>query len=166
MSTLTWLPRGGTPMATAVPPQSSASMALRNTAGWPTQSNAHVTPPGPSALATELGPWGTIFLISSTASVWDASTKWVAPNCRARASFDAIVSTATMRLAADKRSAWITLRPTPPTPNTAEVSPGRTLARLSTEPTPVRTPQPMRHAEVKGTSLEIATAWTSWMTVY
>ena len=105
-------------------------------------------------------------MISSTASAWVASTKWVAPNCRARASFEATVSTATMRLAADRRSAWITLSPTPPTPNTAEVSPGATLARLSTEPTPVSTPQPMRQAEVKGTSLEMGTAWTSWMMVY
>ena len=28
------------------------------------------------------------------------------------------------------------------------------------------TPQPMRQAEVKGTSLEMGTAWTSWMIVY
>ena len=68
MSTLTSLPRGGTPMATAVPPQSRASMALRSTAGWPTQSNAQVTPPGPERPGHDFGPWGTIFLISSTAS--------------------------------------------------------------------------------------------------
>ena len=92
--------------------------------------------------------------------------KWVAPNCMARSSFEAMVSTATMRLAADRRRAWITFSPTPPTPNTAAVSPGATLARLSTEPTPVSTPQPIRHAEVKGTSLEMGTAWTSWMMVY
>ena len=84
----------------------------------------------------------------------------------ARSSFDAMVSTATMRLAADRRRAWMTLSPTPPTPKTAAVSPGATLARLSTDPTPVSTPHPMRHAEVKGTSLEMATAWTSWMMVY
>ena len=95
------------------------------------------------------------------ASVCDASTKWVAPNCRASASLDARVSTAMMRLAPASRSPWMTLRPTPPTPNTAAVSPARTLARFSTAPTPVSTPQPIRHAEVMGTSLEILTAWTS-----
>ena len=59
----------------------------------------------------------------------------------------------------------MTLRPTPPTPKTAAVSPGRTRARLSTAPTPVRTPQPMRQADVSGTSFGILTAWTSWTTV-
>ena len=63
------------------------------------------------------------------------------------------------------RSPWITLRPTPPTPKTAAVSPGRTLARLSTAPTPVSTPQPMRQAEDSGTSLGMRTACTSLTTV-
>src|ERR1700733_6791491 len=66
-----------------------------------------------------------------------------------------------MRVAPAIRSPWMTLRPTPPTPKTAAVSPGRTLARLSTAPTPVRTPQPMRHADVSGTSLGMRTACTS-----
>ena len=56
---------------------------------------------------------------------------------------------------------WITLRPTPPTPKTTAVSPGRTLARLSTAPTPVRTPQPIKQAEVNGMSFGIRIAWTS-----
>ena len=99
--------------------------------------------------------------MAATASVAEASTKWVAPNWRASASFEARVSTATIRLAPAMRRPWITLRPTPPTPKTAAVSPAWTLARLRTEPTPVRTPQPMRQAEVIGTSLLILTAWTS-----
>ena len=57
------------------------------------------------------------------------------------------------------------LRPIPPTPKTAAVSPVSTFARFSTEPTPVSTPHPMRHAEVIGTSAEIFTACTSWTTV-
>ena len=57
------------------------------------------------------------------------------------------------------------MSPTPPTPNTAAVSPAWTLARLSTDPTPVRTPHPMRQADVIGTSLEILTACTSLTTV-
>src|SRR5450755_4250569 len=76
-----------------------------------------------------------------------------------------MVSTATIRVAPAMRRPWITLRPTPPTPKTAAVSPGRTLARLSTEPTPVSTPQPMRQAEDSGTSLGMRTAWTSLTTV-
>src|SRR5579863_5992605 len=59
----------------------------------------------------------------------------------------------------------MTLRPTPPTPKTAAVSPGRTLARFSTAPTPVSTPQPIRQAEESGTSLGMRTACTSWTTV-
>jgi hypothetical protein len=99
--------------------------------------------------------------MAATASVEEASTKWVAPNWRASPSLEARVSTAMIRLAPARRRPWITLSPTPPTPKTAAVSPAWTLARLSTEPTPVRTPQPMRQAEVMGTSLEILTAWTS-----
>ena len=60
----------------------------------------------------------------------------------------------------------MTFRPIPPTPKTAAVSPGLTDARLRTEPMPVRTPQPIREAEVKGTSFEIRTAWTSETMVY
>ena len=45
---------------------------------------------------------------------------------------------------------WITLRPTPPQPMTATVSPGRMLAVLSAAPTPVSTPQPMSAAMSKG----------------
>ena len=153
-------------MAMALPPQSSASTALRRTAGWPTHSKDHVTPPGPRAPAIDCGPWGTILRISSTASVVEASTKWVAPNWRARASLEAIVSTAMIREAPWTRSAWMTLSPIPPTPKTAAVSPGCTEARLNTAPIPVRTPQPMSEAEVKGTSLEIRTAWTSATIVY
>ena len=110
---------------------------------------------------TRSGPGGTSSRMAATASVDEASTKWVAPNWRARPSLEASVSTAMMRLAPASRSPWITLRPTPPTPNTAAVSPAWTLARLSTEPTPVSTPHPIRQAEVMGTSLEILTAWTS-----
>jgi acyl-CoA reductase-like NAD-dependent aldehyde dehydrogenase len=56
---------------------------------------------------------------------------------------------------------WMTFSPTPPTPKTTAVSPGSTSAVLSTAPTPVSTPHAMRHAEVKGISSGIFTAWTS-----
>jgi len=70
-----------------------------------------------------------------------------------------------MRVAPAIRSPWMTFNPTPPTPNTAAVSPGRTRARLRTAPTPVSTPHPMRQAEVRGTSAGMRTACTSWTTV-
>ncbi len=103
--------------------------------------------------------------MAAAASVALASTKCVAPNWRPNSSLAATVSTATIRVAPAMRSPWITLRPTPPTPKTAAVSPGRTLARFRTAPTPVRTPQPMRQAEESGTSLGIFTACTSLTTV-
>ena len=55
--------------------------------------------------------------------------------------------------------------PMPPAPITATVSPGCTLARLSTAPAPVTTAQPMRQAASSGISLEITTAWLSATTV-
>src|ERR1700683_3246226 len=76
-----------------------------------------------------------------------------------------MVSTATIRVAPTMRRPWITLRPTPPTPKTAAVSPGFTLARFSTAPTPVSTPQPMRQADDKGMSLGMRTGCTSLTTV-
>ena len=55
----------------------------------------------------------------------------------------------------------MTLRPTPPTPNTAAVWPRSTFARLNTAPMPVTTPHPTSAAEVSGTSFGIFTHWTS-----
>ena len=71
-----------------------------------------------------------------------------------------------MRPAFLMRAAWMTLRPMPPTPNTATSWPGWTLARLSTAPAPVMTPQPMRQAEVSGTLSSIFTTWRELTTVY
>src|SRR5580704_6475281 len=165
-STATSVPRGGIPIATALPPQSRQSKALRNTAGCPTQSNAHVTPPrGNNAPAADSRFAGTSSRTAAAASPAPASTNAVAPNCRPNASFDAIVSTATIRVAPAIRKPWITLSPTPPTPNTAAVSPGRTLARFNTAPTPVNTPHPIKQADDSGTSFGIRTACTSLTTV-
>ena len=70
-------------MATALPAQSRQSRALRSTAGWPTQSKAHVTPPsGKSAPAADSRSAGTSSRTAAAASPALASTKWVAPNCR------------------------------------------------------------------------------------
>ena len=100
--------------------------------------------------------------MAATASVAEASTKWVAPNWRASASLEATVSTATIRLAPAMRSPWITLRPTPPTPKTAAVSPAWTLARLSTGADAgehaAADEAGRRHGDVLG---DACTAWTS-----
>ncbi len=91
--------------------------------------------------------------------------KWVAPNERAAASFAGFASTATIVDAPARRAPCRTLRPMPPAPMTTTDSPWPTLARLSTAPTPVSTPQPMSAAEVSGTSSGIFTAWTALTTV-
>src|SRR5689334_3202084 len=63
------------------------------------------------------------------------------------------------------RAPWITLVPTAPEPNTATLLPGRTPAVYSAAPTPVITPQAIRHACAGGTSGEMGTAWLAWTTV-
>ena len=59
---------------------------------------------------------------------------------------------------------WITLRPTPPQPMTATVSPGRMSAVLAAAPKPVSTPQPISAARVSGTSSSIFTVEISGQT--
>ena len=89
----------------------------------------------------------------------------MAPNWRATASLPGLASMTTMRPAGAMRAAWMTDCPMPPAPITATVSPGCTLARLSTAPAPVTTAQPIRHAADSGTSFGITTAWLSATTV-
>ncbi len=67
------------------------------------------------------------------------------------------MSTAMIRPAPAMRAPWMTLRPTPPQPMTATVSPGEMSAVFMAAPTPVRTPQPMRAADCSGTSSGILT---------
>ena len=67
--------------------------------------------------------------MAATASVVEASTKWVAPNWRASPSLEAMVSTAMIRLAPARRRPWITLSPTPP-----DAEDGRGLAGLHLGP--------------------------------
>jgi hypothetical protein len=56
-------------------------------------------------------------------------------------------------------AAWMAASPTPPQPNTATVSPGRTPAVLTIAPNPVITPQPIRQAASGGTAGSTLTAW-------
>ena len=61
-------------------------------------------------------------------------------------------STAMILLAFMSFAPWITLRPTPPQPNTATLMPISALGLFMTPPTPVVTEQPMRAATSMGTS--------------
>jgi len=56
--------------------------------------------------------------------------------------------------------------PTPPTPITMTVSPGRTSAALTADPNPVPTPQPRRHTVSRGTSDGILTSDCSDTTLH
>ena len=151
----------GTPITTSVPPQSRDSSAFQVTCGWATQSNAHLTPPALNAPRISVSLNGSRATMASMMSSRRPSRKSVAPNWRASASLSGTVSTAMMRRAPLTLSAWITLSPTPPTPNTTAVSPKLTLARLNTAPMPVTTPQPTSAADVSGTSSGIFTHCTS-----
>ena len=85
----------------------------------------------------------------ATGSPSSALTRSVAPNCSAMSSFDWNMSMAMIRSAPAILAPWITLRPTPPQPMTATVSPLRMSAVLRAAPTPVSTPQPMSAAKSK-----------------
>ena len=95
-----------------------------------------------------------------------ASTAWVAPNWRARASRAAPTSAAMIVPAPARRAPCSTLRPTAPQPITSTLEPGSTLALRTAAPTPVITPQPMMQARSNGISFEIAIAPDSGTTVY
>src|SRR5436190_20496574 len=156
---------GGTPMITHDPPQSSISNPCLMTSALPTQSNAKSTPPAPIDPVGVPGREGNSSRTAATTSVSRPSMNSLAPKARANGSFAGTVSMAIMQLAPAMRSACMTFSPTPPTPNTAAVWPRSTLARLNTDPTPVRTPQPTRQADDNGTSSGIFTACTSCTTV-
>ena len=64
-----------------------------------------------------------ISLTSATGSHAAASTASVAPKCRARSSFELVMSTAMMRPAPAIAAPLIADRPTPPQPITATVLP-------------------------------------------
>lgn len=71
-----------------------------------------------------------------------------------------------MRLAPAMRAPWMTLRPTPPRPNTATVAPASTFAVYSTAPTPVVMPQPSRHTLSSGDVFDTTHTAISGSTVY
>lgn len=140
----------GTPSRTACPCRSRRSIACRISLTLPTHSKAWSAPVGRIS-----------FTAAEESATAEASMKCVAPNCRATASFAGFASIATMVVAPAIRAPWSTLSPMPPVPMTTTVSPRSTLARFSTAPTPVSTPQPISAAEVSGMSLGIFTACTA-----
>ena len=82
----------------------------------------------------------------------------VAPNSLAIWSLVSFMSMAMISPAPLMRAPWITLRPTPPQPTTATVSPFLMSAVFMAAPVPVSTPQPMRAATRMSTSSGIFTA--------
>ena len=68
------------------------------------------------------------------------------PSCFASANFFGLRSTPTIGWAPTAFAAWITAKPTAPSPKTATDEKGSTLALFQTAPRPVATPQPKRHA--------------------
>ena len=101
----------------------------------------------------------------STGSSVSALTKCVAPISSAFCSLKGTLSTAMIFDAAARTAPWMTFRPTPPQPYTATVLPGSTFARLTTEPTPVTTAQPIRHTCSSGASPRILTTLSAGTTV-
>ena len=79
--------------------------------------------------------------MASTASSSEEFTVCVAPNFFAISSLFCIRSTAMMGSAPIMAAPCTAFSPTPPAPNTATLSPGRTCAPFTTAPTPVMTAQ-------------------------
>ena len=73
---------------------------------------------------------------------------------------------AMMRPALASFAPWMTARPMPPSPNTATLSPGCTLAVFFTAPRPVVTPQPSRQTCSGLAAGLILASETSATTVY
>src|SRR6478735_1828036 len=132
------------------PPRAVMRSACSAVAATPTTSRACRTPPPVSSRTTD------------TASVDAELTTSLAPKARARRRTPSRTSTAMIGEAPAILAAPIALSPTPPTPITATLSPGRTRAPLRTDPAPVSTPQPSRAAWAKGSPRGTAVSWFSW----
>ena len=88
-----------------------------------------------------------------------AFTVCVAPNALARASLDSTTSIAMTGLAPEITAPCRVLMPTPPIPVMTTLARGGTLARLTTAPKPVVTPQASRDAD---SMLMVGGTFTSW----
>ncbi len=142
-----------TPTTYVARPRAVMAIAWATVDGRPITSKAWSTPPP------------VIDTTASGASTCEASTVSVAPSRIAVSSLPADTSMAMIRDAPAMRAPWITLRPTPPQPSTATVSPGRTLATLNTEPSPVTTAQPSSEARSIGMSSGMTTRPRSSTTI-
>ena len=144
----------GTPTRIACPPRRVMVMA------W-----SMVGPRPMTSKATSAPRSSVIDITWDTGSPWLALIVAVAPNSLAICSLVSFISTAMISPAPLMRAPWMTLRPTPPQPMTATVSPFLMSAVFIAAPTPVSTPHPMRAATLMSTSSGIFTAPISGMTV-
>ena len=90
----------------------------------------------------------------------------VAPSCLANSNLDSLISMAIMRLAFAIAAPITALKPIPPKPKIATVSPSCTLAVFITAPMPVVTPQPNKQTSSNGASLFTFASEISGSTVY
>ena len=95
--------------------------------------------------------------MSSKASSTDAAV-WVAPNFWAVSRLNSTGSMAKIRSAPARRAPCTAADPSPPTPTTATLSPGRTSAAYTAEPQPVVAPHPSRQILSRGRSSRTFTA--------
>mmetsp|Transcript_16402 Transcript_16402/g.18241 ORF Transcript_16402/g.18241 Transcript_16402/m.18241 type:complete len:213 (+) Transcript_16402:3-641(+) len=150
-------PAPATPMITLVPqPLWQHSSAARMVWTLPMHSKVKSRPP--SVISTSTSWIGRSWSFGFTHSV--------APICFAKSNLVGLMSTPMMREAPASRAPWMALRPTPPRPNTATVSPACTFAVLNTALYPVVTPQARRQTLSMGASSWILATEISGRTQY
>merc|ERR1719203_48965 len=93
-------------------------------------------------------------------------THSVAPITLAISNLPSLMSIPIMREAFARTQPWMTERPTPPSPKTAQIDPSVTLEVLSAAPMPVVMPQPRRQAFRGGAFGSILAMEISGRTVY
>mmetsp|Transcript_23865 Transcript_23865/g.59281 ORF Transcript_23865/g.59281 Transcript_23865/m.59281 type:complete len:208 (+) Transcript_23865:1318-1941(+) len=152
---ISW-PDAATPMTHETPqPRCAASSASRITLVLPVQSKVKSMP-----------HWKCERSAFTVDSCSDGLMHIVAPNDFASSNLEGLRSMPTMCLAPALAEAWMTARPTAPSPNTATLEPASTLDVFHAAPHPVATPQPSMHTLWRGASMAIFAAEISEITVY
>src|SRR5215471_21280242 len=135
------------PATTTVPRLRTAAKAAATTCS--------VTTPTVTSAWSAPTPLVNSAMITRAASA--VAAVWVAPSLAAVSRLSAMGSTAITCRAPAKAAPWTALMPTPPTPYTTVVSPGRTPPALTAVPQPVGTPQPTSATISSGRSSSILT---------
>ena len=130
----------GRPTNTKVPPRRTPSSHLSCSWVWPTASR------------TTSAPRPSVSRITLSTAASSATTKSVAPRSSDICLLDNSRSMAMICSAPAILAPMIALRPTPPAPTTATLSPGEILPRCKAAPTPVATAQPTMAATSYGTA--------------